>query len=250
MYFENENKTWYKTFKNEYKYHLRQFNNPKESTLRFYTFIKKNLLSSKKVVDIAAGAAAATCFFASKATNTQFTALDINYKLLKIGKKFAKKKKISNIVFKKQDLYKLKSNFEYDGGGVILLQTLSWLSEIKKPLRCIFRLQPNWLALSSLFYEGDITCKIQIHEHKLNRKRFYNIYSIPELERIADSNNYFIKKISNFNINFDIKKSKDPDFMGTYTRTLINSNNTKSRIQISGPLLLPWKFILLEKKIK
>jgi hypothetical protein len=101
-----------------------------------------------------------------------------------------------------------------------------------------------------LFYEGDITCKIQVHKHKQNRKRFYNIYSIPELERIADSNNDFIKKISNFNINFDIKKSKDPDFMGTYTRTLINSNNTKSRIQISGPLLLPWKFILLEKKIK
>jgi ubiquinone/menaquinone biosynthesis C-methylase UbiE len=117
MYFEKENKSWLKNFKNEYKYHLTQFNNPKQSTLRFYTFIKKNLLSSKKVVDIAAGACAATCFFASKATNTQFTALDINCKLLKIGKKFAKKNKISNIVFKKQDLYKLKSNFEYDGGG-------------------------------------------------------------------------------------------------------------------------------------
>lgn len=117
MNFENENKTWLKSFKNEYKYHLRQFNNPKQSTLSFYAFIKKNLLSSKTVLDIAAGASAATCFFASKATNTQFTALDINSKLLKIGKKFAKKNKISNIVFKKQDLYKLKSNFEYDGVG-------------------------------------------------------------------------------------------------------------------------------------
>ena len=41
MNFENENKTWLKSFKNEYKYHLRQFNNPKQSTLSFYAFIKK-----------------------------------------------------------------------------------------------------------------------------------------------------------------------------------------------------------------
>ena len=248
MNFENENKSWLKISENEYKYHIKQFQNPKQSTLKFYKFIKKKLLTSGTVLDIAAGASAATCLFASKATNTQFTALDINYKLLKIGKEFANKKKLSNIDFKNQDMYKLKSNFEYD--GIILLQTLSWLREMKKPLKHIFRLQPNWLALSSLFYEGDITCKIQVNEHKQNTKRFYNIYSMPEVERIADSNNYFIKKILNFNLNFDIKKPKNPDHMMTYTRTLINSNNTKSRLQLSGPLLLPWKFILLEKKIK
>ena len=100
MNFENESKTWLKSFKNEYKYHLRQFNNPKQSTLRFYAFIRKNLLSSKTVLDIAAGASAATCFFASKATNTQFTALDINCKLLKVGEKFAKKKKFQTSFLK------------------------------------------------------------------------------------------------------------------------------------------------------
>jgi len=70
--------------------------------------------------------------------------------------------------------------------GVISLQTLSWLPEFEQPLRQIFeKIAPDWIAMSSLFYEGDISCKIEVEEHAAGNHFFYNVYSIPAVSRFA-----------------------------------------------------------------
>ena len=63
----------------------------------------------------------------------------------------------------------MKPTKKYD--GCISLQNLSWPPDYEMPLKAIFKnINPNWLAITSLFYEGDITCRIEVEEHKKEKK--------------------------------------------------------------------------------
>ena len=107
------------------------------------------------------------------------------------------------------------------------------------------KLKPKWIALSSLFYEGDITATVIIDEHKRNRKSHYNVYSIPKLDRLSREFGYAITKVKKFSIDVDLPKPSDFDFMSTYTETIV-SEEKDSRIQISGPMMMCWYFVMIE----
>ena len=107
------------------------------------------------------------------------------------------------------------------------------------------KIEPNWIGMSGLFYEGDISCITEVFEHIKNRKVYYNTYSIKELQRIAEDYGYEVTKAVPFQIDIDITKSSNLDIMGTHTRTTHGEKG--ERLQISGPLLLNWYFVLLEK---
>lgn len=74
------------------------------------------------------------------------------------------------------------------------------------------KLKPKWIALSSLFYEGDITATVIIDEHKGNRKSHYNVYSIPKLDRLSREFGYAITKVKKFFIDVDLPMPSDLDF--------------------------------------
>lgn len=108
---------------------------------------------------------------------------------------------------------------------------------------------PNFLALTSLFYEGNISCHIEVEEHKKNRKCFYNVYSLPELEVFCEKSGYLLKKFAPFNIDIDLQRPDNMDAMGTYTeRIMAQGSGSEKRIQISGPLLMNWYMVLIQKK--
>ena len=118
---------------------------------------------------------------------------------------------------------------------------------MQTPMKQIFEvLKPNWIGLSSLFYEGDISCRIEVFEHSKPRKTFYNIYSIKKLSRLAFEYGYEVVKSDPFFIDIDIPKSKNIDIMGTYTVGVTGCLENKM-MQVSGPLMLNWYFVLLKK---
>ena len=131
--------------------------------------------------------------------------------------------------------------------GVISLQTLSWLPEMEQPMTQIFKVvNPNWIGLSSLFYEGDISCRIEVFEHVGGRKTFYNVYSIKELSRLAFEYGYEVQQFNRFEIGIDVPKSSNIDLMSTFTEK-VQRGMAYERLQISGPLLMNWYFVLLTK---
>lgn len=131
--------------------------------------------------------------------------------------------------------------------GVVSLQTLSWLPEMVNPMTQIFEvIKPGWIGLTSLFYEGDISCRIEVFEHSRGRKTFYNVYSLKELNRLAIKYGYEIVKSNRFDIEIDIPKPTNTDLMGTFTEKIEGSSDYK-RLQISGPLLMNWYFVLIKK---
>ena len=229
-------------------YHINQWDTPKESTKAFAKFVNNNLLNSKNILDLGAGTGASTAYLASKAPNVNFVASDYADRCIEIGKDILAEKHINNLTFELLDWNHLQPTSKYD--GIISMQTLSWLPDAKKPLENIFqKLKPNWIAMTSLFYEGDISCKIEVNQHSVNHKMPYNIYSLKEIERICAAHDYVLKKSDKFLINIDIPKNSNPDRMSTYTRNIINeSGKQNEKLQISGPLLMPWYMILIEKE--
>lgn len=173
--------------------------------------------------------------------------LDVSSKLIDLGNQLCESQKINNLLFEQGNCFSLEKRSNVD--GVISLQTLSWLTEYETPLREIMRkINPQWIALTSLFYEGDISCMIQLEEHKEKRKYNYNIYSIPAVKRLCESEGYILTKIEPFIINIDIKKPQDIDYMGTYTKKIFKDDDDGfERLQISGPLLMNWYMLMIEK---
>lgn len=228
-------------------YHKDQWNQPKRSTFAFEEFVSDVLLTSNNVLDLGAGAGAGTAFLAEKNQSVQFTALDYSIDLIETGKSIAAERGLKNISFEQGDWYNLTLSKKFD--GCVSLQTLSWLPDYKKALRAIFeRVDPVWIAISSLFYEGNITCRVEVEEHNTGKKSFYNTYSLPAISRFCEMHGYELVKCAPFFIDIDIAKPVDVDTMGTYTKQLIDcESNNVQRMQISGPLLMNWYMILIRK---
>ena len=237
---------WVKFDDHQLSYHTKQWSEQKESTISFYDFIKHKLHESNCVIDLGAGAGAATSFFAAKVPKVSMVAADYVNDYLEIGNKLAESRGLKNLHFRQVDWFNLQESNEFD--GVISLQTLSWLPEIRTPIEQVLtRFKPKWFAITSLFYEGDISCIVEVLEHTNSRKSFYNVYSLKELQRIATEFGYQLTKCEKFKISFDLPKPANLDLMGTYTKKVINNRREEERLQISGPLLMPWYMLLLEK---
>ena len=96
------------------------------------------------------------------------------------------------------------------------MQTLSWLTSYQGALESIFcSISPNWIALTSLFYEGNISCKIEVTEHLREKTQYYNVYSIPEVNNYCKKYGYHITEFKPFKLEVDLAKPTDLDFMGT-----------------------------------
>ena len=226
-------------------YHLDQFINQKRSTVHFFDFSRELIDRSSIIVDIGCGTGAATHFIAKSSPLTKVIGIDSDFVLIENAKNVTKEIPLPNLDFEVADLYQLKEQ-QFICDGVVSLQTLSWLEELDEPMISIFtKLKPKWIALSSLFYEGDITATVIIDEHKRNRKTHYNVYSIPKLDRLSREFGYAITKVKKFSIDVDLPKPSDFDFMSTYTETIV-SEEKDSRIQISGPMMMNWYFVMIE----
>lgn len=238
---------WIKATPSQLNYQRSQWTKPKQSTVAFEKFISSALQSSDSVIDLGAGASAATAYLAERHPKVLFTAADYVGEFLQFGEAMSKQSRIKNIRFAEIDWYNLETTRSYN--GVISMQTLSWLPDAHRPLKEIFtKLQPQWCALTSLFYEGDISCCIQVYEHAPNNQSYYNIYSLPEIARICSHHGYLLRTVEKFDIGFDIAQPASADYMGTYTRRWANGDGSLGdRVQLSGPLMLPWYMLMIVK---
>jgi SAM-dependent methyltransferase len=215
-------------------YHLAQWKEPNRAN------------ASKRILDIGCGAGAATSQLATAHPYAEFVGIDLSPKLIGIANSKSAGERFRNLTFAIDDWFDLKRYPDVD--GVMSLQTLSWLPEFETPLRQVFeKVAPAWIALSSLFYEGDISCKIEVDEHAANRRFFYNVYSIPAVSRFAAEYGYRVAEARPFEIDIDLPQPDDADAMGTYTVRTAEPGAPK-RLQISGPLLMNWHYVMLEKQ--
>jgi len=238
---------WTKDYNEDY--FNRQFSTPYRSTVKFCDWLEHlGVLSNhseSNILDIGTGKGANLFYMQQRFPKYQYLGLDINKDFVNEGNLFFEKEKISNCVLESGDLYdsnlvKYADKFE----GLISLQTLSWLPEYEIALNSMINLNPNWISLSSLFYDGLVDCKIEVREFANSKEKtssntcYYNIYSLPRVKSFLAEKGYEIFKYCPFEIDIDLPKPNHTH-MQTYTQTLIDGK----RLQKSGPLSMDWFFI-------
>ena len=235
-------KTWQTALQNKksYGYFMDQLKTPKRSTYFFNEYFHELLSSSTKIIDLGGGNGTATQFFAKNYPDVDFVCADFSDELLDSGREIVNAIGVKNLKFRKVDWFNLDDMLgEFD--GVISLQTLSWLSNFETPLEQI-----------SMFYDGDISTKVEVTEHVVDRYSYYNTYSLPQISSFCKRFSYKLAASEDFEIDIDVSAPDDNDRMATYTIRVADTDFEKKassvkRLQISGPVLMNWKNILIKK---
>jgi SAM-dependent methyltransferase len=225
------------------KYHLKQYEEVKESTQLFLDFIKNNVVinSNNIIIDLGCGAGGATKYISANLPQSEIIGIDSSPELIDI----ANSMRNPNCFYQVGDFLNLHSMDSVQ--GVYSIHTLMCLPEFQQPVEQVLtKLKPHWFAISSLFYRGEIQSITILTENKKNRSVYYNTYSIPELNRFVNRFGYSVSSIERFDISFDLPPIIDSDFLGTYTVAL-KENEDAARLQISGPMLMNWYFVLISK---
>ncbi|MGG1664125.1 class I SAM-dependent methyltransferase [Brevibacillus sp. NRS-1366] len=233
-------------------YHKKQFGIPYRSTVLFCEWLEeKGLLNAhdhKKIVDIGAGQGANLNYMAKKFPASGFKGIDLNACLVDQGNRYFQDHHLTNCRLLQGDLYQLDQAHIGLYDGVVSYQTLSWLPEYQTPLRKMMELDADWIALTSLFFDGDVDCTITVKDYTQSiggenyRQSYYNIYSLNRVKEFFKENGYTKFSSIPFEIDIDLPKSEKTG-MGSYTEKLTDGR----RLQISGPVLMSWYFLCAQK---
>ena len=195
------------------------------------------------------GGGANTIYLANEFENIQFIGMDINKEFIDYGNAELKRhSKFMNCRLYEEDWLHINSEWRGKFDGIISFQTLFMFPEYKEPLKQLASLQPDWIALSSLFYEGDIeyTNKFRDYYRPSNNKEYtdyyYNIHSMPRFKEYMKELGYEKFEYIPFNIDIDLPKPNHMD-LATYT---VRTEDGK-RLQISAGMMMPWYFIIASK---
>lgn len=227
------------------EYHVRQFREPYRSTVAFCDWLeRRGYVSSEfgsRILDVGCGQGANLYYLAKRYPKAKFVGVDINPDLISNGNRLLQEMSVTNASLAIGDIYQLDDDYIGSFDGVVSFQTLMCLPEYRKPLASISRLRPQWIALSSLFYDGPVSCTIQIEDHLEDdalRTSYYNVYSLPAVDRFLQGLGYGNFQAAPFEIDVDLPRPNGKG-RGTYTEKLTDGR----RLQISGPLLMPWYFV-------
>jgi SAM-dependent methyltransferase len=230
------------------EYHERQFRQVYRSTERFCDWLNqiKFLVKDRpaRVADIACGMGANLAYMGTRYPSVSFTGVDINPELIVRGNDWLQRNSVANCRLVAGDLYSLTDSHRGAYDGIVSYQTLSWLPDFEAPLQAMTGVGAEWIALTSLFFDGDINCWVRLHDYsrpvtgKPYRESYYNIYSLSRIRDLFALYGYTEFVCQPFEIDIDLPKPTTPG-MGTYTELLSDGR----RIQRSGPLVLPWYFV-------
>ena len=151
------------------KYYKRQLLKPYQSTVAFCRWLESKRCLNKErkdnILDIGAGMGGQMRYMAKKYPKSYFLGIDINLQLVKAGNEFFKKLGEKNCKLVKGNLYALNKEYVGKYNGIVSYQTLSWLPDYQLPIKKMAELKADWVAITSLFYEGNVSCKTIIQDY-------------------------------------------------------------------------------------
>ena len=235
--------------KNIMEWHRRQFFEPKRNLIYFEKFLSAHQnLRTQYILDLACGGGAEDVYLVSQNPGLRIQGVDYVESAFSIFDELASEDMKSVISLSKGDWFNMDKKYVNVFDGVISLETLSWLEDWMEPIEKIIEINPRWICLSSLFYEGKISYQIKLRDYEQTESKdgfdesYYNIYSIPILREFLYERGYKIFDYEKFQIDIDIPR---PSHMGTGTYTV--NTEQGERLQISGALQMPWYFVYAER---
>lgn len=229
-------------------YHRNQYDTVYRSTECFCDFLSGlGLLkpdAEERIVDIGAGMGANVFYMERRFPGNRFTGIELNPDLVSQGQNELPARGAVNSVLEQGDLFALDAKHVNSYDGLISYHTIMGFTDFEEPLGHMLALQPRWVGLSSLFYEGNLTCRTEISDYTCQfedgsySRHTYSIFSLPRVSDFLRSHGYQHIHVEPFVIDIDLPKPEHGG-RGTYTRKMDGGE----RLQFSGPMLMPWYFI-------
>lgn len=242
-------KEWLVMDEENLKFHMGQYDDPYRSTVKFLEYLQTKVKGSENfVLDLGCGAGAVLSYLLQdKEMFGGGAGVDVNKELISAGKKILSQRSINNCELREGDFTKLKKGDVGKINGVISLQTFNILPNYFEIAQCMCRLEPDWIAFSTLGFEGMIDYEIKLHDYTKNKdgeyaEVFYNIYSLPKMKEYFGNLGYYKFDYKEFEMDIDLPQTNKVG-RGTYT---IKTEQGK-RLQISGGMMMPWYFVFIEK---
>ncbi len=233
--------------------HLLSYTTPKSSTVAFVQFLETHgcLVSGAKVLDIGTATGDNVYYLAQKHPEVTFVGADYNRSCIEAGqKKLATFPTIKNASLAVADWDDLPVDYVNQFTGIINTHTFCCFKRFEPAVDALVKLNPEWLAFNSLFYDGPLDVLIHIRDYKKASSPVdddpdgdFNIFSLPRFKNYLTSQGYQDIAVSKFEIPTDLPRPVD-GARGTYTI----KTEIEERAQFSGPVYLPWHFILAKKK--
>lgn len=239
----------------EEEYHTKQFLQVYRSTEIFVNWLEnKGFLCEEggaktTVLDMACGAGANTLYMANRHSEIQFVGMDIGKEYIDYGNTMIMKhSKHKNCELHEEDWFNIDSKWINVFDGIVCFQTLFMLPDYQAALKKLIDLHPNWIAVSSLFYEGEIEYINKFRDYyrpsgdKNYTDYYYNYHSMVRYREYMEEMGYCKFEYIPYEIDIDLPKNDNMD-IGTYT---IMTKEGR-RMQISGGLMMPWYFVVAYK---
>lgn len=228
--------------------HCKQFKTPLYSTVEFEKFLNGAgcILPNKEILDIGCGAGAVTAYFSKKHPETRFKGIDYNKALIELGNQMDRG--MSNLSLEIGDWYNLPKDFRNRYDGVYNVHALCCFKSFADAIDALTELNPRWIAFNSLFYDGPLDVLIHIRDYTMPEIKDddsdgeFNIFSLPMVKGYLVKKGYAKFKCVKFKMPEELPRPHDGQ-RGTYTV----KTEFDERSQFSGPVYLPWCFVLAEK---
>lgn len=229
-------------------YHLSQYEEPKESTKAVLDFILPIIGNNNfNAIDFGCGAGANIDYFSKALSGYKWVGIDSSEKYINIAKQKNNNEKIE---FFKEDFFEISKKFNSKVFDVsFCLQTLLVLPYYERLMDEIFKVTNKYIIISSLFSDFDVDVISEVSEYankdyeKNSRPYYYNVYSIEKFKKFCFRKGALDIFDIDFNIDIDLDKPKN-NLMGTYTIDTKENN----KMQFSGPMNMPWKFLCIKLK--
>lgn len=204
-------------------------------------FIKGKKLS---VLDACSGVGQMAYYLSKRSPESTFLGVDHGPFYIDEAKKLYKKEK--NLSFETADIYNFFKTHKKTFDISISHKTLTWQPYYTDMIKGLIATTRKHIFISSLFYDEDVDFQINIREYKKEGAKNgfnsqYNVYSFPRFKDFVMSLGAKNIVSENFEIGIDVPKPPEGQ-VGTYT---VKTEDGK-RLQISGAILMLWKFIRID----
>ena len=219
-------------------------------TIALEEFLKRNGCFTEKteVLDMGSGIGVPIYHYYKMNPNIRFLGIDHREDCVNFGNEEAKKRGASGISLELVNWKALPENYKNRFDGVISTHSLCCMKKVEDGLIPILELNPRWIGINSLFYDGPLDVLTHIRRHNDpehgddNPDGDFNIFSMDNAVAICANYDYKVQ-FEPFYPPEPIPRREDKD-RGTFTMKTEYSDRT----QFSGPVLLPWYFLLATKK--
>ena len=234
----------------DWDFHIRQFTQPYKSTIAFASFLENHGLprSKDRVLDACCGMGGIPYYLANRFPSATLSGMELNPACVERGREYMSNLGGATPPLFQADIFSLEENLVGKFNGVTCIASLLCFPDAEEPIKALAGLNPEWIAISSLFTDSLVEAQIVTKDFSRpygsspSTDKFYNIYTLERTRHLFEELGYNNFYSCRFEIDTDLPKPSHGG-LGTYTERLENGQ----RIQISGPVLMSWYFILARK---